>query len=442
MKHNKEQHNTHVLILILNNGYKDVRVRKEAEVLAKQNYTVTVIGITEEIEEAGDRIINNVRYINLHNYNYTELSDVCNIILSSIIVKEIFFIKLGVSIVKKLSLSKLFPEKAKQYLSSILQKFFADEIFEYRVLTVKVSDIDVVHAHEIHALVAGYTITNKFDIPFIYEAHEYYTDYLKVNFFDIKHRLINKWIQTKEKLYLKKSDAVISVSEGISEILADKYSINKIISIYNSPPYKEIKIDIDIRKNLHIDANEKIVLYVGNFRFNDAQGNKIMFRALRELRTTHFVILGPKSIQDQESAINYAKLLGVEKRVHFLDPVPVELVSSYIRTADASIIFFPADVINHIYCLPNKVFHSVLGKIPILYTKGLKEIDKICVKYTCGLSIDTSSVENISEGLSYIYYNKDIYTIDEKNKNKFIKEYGWARQEEKLLSLYRNVLNK
>jgi len=121
-----------------------------------------------------------------------------------------------------------------------------------------------------------------------------------------------------EKRMFKNAKKIIAISNMVKNQIIDTYNIDskKIEVIYNGIPLKE-KVDFkDIKKEFNI-KNEKILLYVGSgFK---RKGVKEALNIVSKLKGDFkfFVVGKEKKINFYK---NYAKKLGIEKRVIFTGP--------------------------------------------------------------------------------------------------------------------------
>lgn len=147
----------------------------------------------------------------------------------------------------------------------------------------------------------------------IYEAHGFH-------FF--KGSPKKNWIlyYPIEKMYSKLADVLITINKMDYELASKKFKAKKIEYIpgvgVNLDQFLSAQTDGDIRQELNLDSNAKIVLSVGEL--NENKNHQAIMRAVKKLadENIHYIIAGngPK----KEILQKMVSDLGLEKNVHFL----------------------------------------------------------------------------------------------------------------------------
>ena len=118
--------------------------------------------------------------------------------------------------------------------------------------------------------------------------------------------------------------------------------------------------------------------------------------------------------------------------IHFQPAVKPEEGINYTKSADVGIHLLENTCLNHYYSLPNKVFEYIFSGLPLIVT-NFPDMGKLIDDYQCGwkVSVDEKSVVDLIEHIS----KED---IKEKRNNAINcrDNFGWDKEEEKLLKIY------
>ncbi|MHA1365092.1 MAG: hypothetical protein ACTSP5_01600 [Candidatus Heimdallarchaeota archaeon] len=131
------------------------------------------------------------------------------------------------------------------------------EIIKELEIFIEEIDPDIIHAHNIFM----YNIVKKFDIPFVYDDHELWSQEIKYSKKDNLKGQISLFLQ--KSLYPKwekevaKSTVIFVPSEGIVNFYKTKYNSTNVYKLPNMPTLEEIKkikYNKSIEKELHTVA--------------------------------------------------------------------------------------------------------------------------------------------------------------------------------------------
>ena len=232
---------------------------------------------------------------------------------------------------------------------------------------------DIIHANDYRVL--GVAARAKMraaakgrDVKIVWDAHEYVPGLNPVSWWP-------SWLPAQiayEREYAPYSDAVVTVSPGLAELLRDGHGLSELPAVVqNCPQRDEIGVDdfdpeLDLRADCGISADTPLLAYCGGI--TPVRGVNIMVEALPELPGVHvaFVSLHPngnrKNIDELEEL---AEDLGVADRVHLLPYVEHWQVVPYLSSADAAV--SPLHHLpNHEIALSNKFFEYSHARLPLV----------------------------------------------------------------------------
>lgn len=377
-----------ILFLSINGFKNDSRMTKQAITLSKAGYSVKIMTVHKET---------------LNEYEKNEYFEVYRLKLST----------------KNMGKNKLIQ----------LIKMFE---FNKRVIE-KLKDInfipDIVQSFTSYPLNTAFKIKNKLnkDIKIIYDPREY----VKAQNTSRFNRILILFL---EKIYIKKVNSIITVGEYIAEFYKKDYSLKKKpILLRNIPFFYENKLKNNkLREKLNISLENKILLYQGALL--KGRGLEKLIEVFSKLPSNLSLVFMGEGIL-KEKLKNKAKELGVDKRVYFTLVSNKELLE-YTSSADIGIYLMENTCLNHYYALPNKLFEFVQGELPIICS-NFPEMSKIVSKYNIGEVINPSNENEIIEKVIFLLNNLERY---KENLKIAKKELCWENEENKLISLYKEVL--
>ncbi len=288
---------------------------------------------------------------------------------------------------------------------------------------------DVVHAHDLVTMLAGYRIAKRSKAKFIYDSHELETGR------NAKYTNLEKGLRERyEKFLITKTDAVITVSDSIADYLAALYKIKRPAVVLNAPSMTATAASgDDVRRRLGLSEATPLAVYVGSVTTN--RGIENCVRALPHAPALHIAAVGPRAAPVALSLMQEAKALGVLDRFHLIDPVPHEEVTGFISTADVSLILIQDTCLSYRFCFPNKLLESLLAGVPVLAAK-LVELERIVAKTSAGLVVDQTDPAAIAAGALKIAQDRGQYAPGADTIDFIRRTYAWEQQRKVLLGLY------
>jgi len=288
---------------------------------------------------------------------------------------------------------------------------------------------DVVHAHDLYTLLAGYLIARKTGAKLIYDSHE-----LEVGRNGNFSRW-ELWLRARsERFLIKKADAVITVCDSIADYLQKLYGIERPTVIHNAPSVNPVKKgDPDVRSQLKLPKKTPIALYVGSVTINRGLENCV--RALPHTEDVHLVCVGPRHKPTEELIVGEAEELGVRSRLHLVDPVPHDQVTSFVRSADVSLVTIQDVCLSYRFCFPNKLLESLLTSLPIVVAR-LVELEQIVEMTGAGVVVDETDPVDIARGINQIIADRKAYVPTPDVIRNLKATYSLEVQMGKLMNLY------
>lgn len=297
--------------------------------------------------------------------------------------------------------------------------------------------VDIVHAHDIYTLPAGVRLARATGAKLIYDAHEYEVE--RASKMPPEGCGMAEAI---ERDCFEHVDALITVSQGICDLYARRFSKREPVLVLNAP---EISKDTlgdssqqagreEFRRKLGLPENTPLISYTG-WVLREQRGVDQVVRALQDLPGFHLIVLGPRNEQHDGNLIKIATDLGVSDRVHLLPPVYHSEVVPTIRNCDVAVIPFQDSTLSYRYAMPNKLFEAVFSGLPVAVA-DLPDMSAFVQELRRGEPMDATDPKAIARTIGSLYRNKSEYVLSADEYSELIRNYSWSAQASKLHSLY------
>jgi glycosyltransferase involved in cell wall biosynthesis len=300
--------------------------------------------------------------------------------------------------------------------------------------TIKALDPDVVHAHDLDTLLAGWLGAKAARAKLVYDAHELETDR---NLPMVRHE--KRYRAFAERWLVQRSDAVITVSDSIADYLAERYQIDRPTVLLNAPTTRMAvggTTMSDLRADLGLSPDQPLALYVGGLM--PGRGIDQAIRALGHAPNVQLAAVGPRQEASEQEMTALAETLGVRERLHLVDPVPPERLGRYIASADVSLILLQNSCLNHLFCFPNKLLQSLLAGLPVVVSR-LVELERMVALTGAGLVVDETNPTSIAQAITAILAEPGRYRPSPSLIGSLQASHGWKAQKERLLTCYHRL---
>lgn len=459
-------------MLVNNPCVYDSRVIKSAETIAALGYSVTVV-CRGDAGLADDELRNGVRYCRVHKksfsmgYFFYGLRQGISGELLAISLPARFVIltlwgcvhRLVISTIQTaagLSEDRRFNQPNKTNVSAFKNKGAAsshrikdlvvhaagsayrslesDEVYFVMKQTMSSITPDIIHAHDLGTLSAGVALAKKHESKLIYDSHELET-----------HRHISftkrqaKRRRAEEASGIAFADSVLTVSKSIAAHLTNDYGIRPPTVIFNSPKkpiHPPSFLSTNLRQDADFTASDPLGVYVGGLR--EDRGLENMLHAMVIWPELKFATVGPQNPIFTQRFLGMAEELGVRDRLLCFDPVPTEALIDYISKADFSVLPIQNVCLSYYYCMPNKLFESVLAGLPVSVS-NLKDMKEFVDHWQCGLVFDETDPLDIATTLKNLYAQRDAYRLRGERLEEFAQLFSWEAQEKKLERVYEDL---
>jgi glycosyltransferase involved in cell wall biosynthesis len=194
------------------------------------------------------------------------------------------------------------------------------------------------------------------------DLHEYFYHVGGSLVFRILHGRYYRWLL--KKLETRKFAQLFTVSEAIARLYEKSLRVRP-VALENSPDSS--RTATLMMKSEELKTNNKVRL-IHHGTFGKGRGIIRLIRAMR-LVDTRFELHLMLIISDWSRLFVQAlvSILGLDKRVFLIDPVPMSEILRKLASFDVEVIFYhPPHSTNELYSLPNKFFESLASGLAIV----------------------------------------------------------------------------
>ena len=291
---------------------------------------------------------------------------------------------------------------------------------------------DVIHAHDYTALPIATELTQLLraqgkKVYLVYDAHEYVPGVSHLT-----KPLVNAYTKA-ERAGVKISDAVLSVSEPMSDLLMPHLHIKKRpIIVANDPLVAgQQKAKRNLRKECGLDKKTPLLVYSGAVA--PQRGISTAIKALRKMPNVHLALIAnPENATVKQLQVDAA---DIADRFHVVPYVPNSELVSFLSTANIGLIPLHHKL-NHEISLITKFGEYMQAKLPIVVSdvktmsaevKRLKNGEVFKAEDVAGFVIATNKI--LANEKKY----RKVYT------KSVLGERSWERQAKVLVDLYNKL---
>lgn len=248
---------------------------------------------------------------------------------------------------------------------------------QFRASAVHASDLFVLPA------LAGYAARHR--APLSFDSRELYTHTVGT-IGKPWSRLVWHLVQRR---YLPHVDTTFTVSDGIADFLHDRYGIRRPIVIPNVPLSPARDDGPEVRSSLNLPTDAFLAVHTGDVRARRGCETAVEAVALMPPNQNgHLVFVGDGPLRQALKDLAAAK--NIVGRVHFVDAVRPDDVTTFIRSADIGLVLIPDLCLSYHFALPNKLFECIGGGVPVV-ASDLPEMRRVVADHGVGLCVEPSN---------------------------------------------------
>ncbi|MBI9114760.1 glycosyltransferase family 4 protein [Sanguibacter suaedae] len=294
---------------------------------------------------------------------------------------------------------------------------------------------DIVHANDGNTLQPAMALGRTLGVPYVYDSHELWTQRNVAGPRPLA-TVVERRIETRG---IRRADAVVTVSPSIARYLQDTYGLAETPTLVrNVPPAAQATSDPAdgrLRALAGLAPHHKVIAYGGRITTN--RGLEETIAALAALDDdVHLVVLGYGAPAYLAALEAHATGLGVRDRMHLVGKVPSAEVSAALADADASVVFVRPTCLSYLWSLPNKLFESIHGGLPVV-AADLPDTRRIVEEHGVGEVFSSDDPQEMARTIARVVAHPERYRAAARLA---AGELTWEREAERLLDVYRSAL--
>lgn len=234
-------------------------------------------------------------------------------------------------------------------------------------------------------------------------------------------------IKKIEKYFIKHVAWVITTGKMDAEFLQNFYGINNTLVLRNLPLPQTPTNRIDLRNQLGIPEDHKILLYQGVIL--EGRGIPFIIEAISRVGNVHFVILGQGEKENEFKQLT--SNLNLSSRVHFMGAVPQPELINYTSAADIGLALIENISISYYYALPNKLFEYIMAGLPVVCS-DLPQMKEVVENYNVGISVNLDTDSNFVDALIQLLADEKMINEYKANCKTASHELNWETEYTKI----------
>ena len=292
-------------------------------------------------------------------------------------------------------------------------------------LRVLFTRADIYHAHNTMFLFSMFFASRIYRGKFIYDCHE-------VQF---EAGRLQAWL---EKIFIKKADVIINVSNGRADYQAKQYNVSreKIIVIRNYPDLSDLVI-----QNKKNQSSKIRLVFSGGFNLNDNKLDKFL-EMLVGISDIKFDLIAFGYGCSDEMLKQKIKTLGLENQVQFLPLVPFNELIPTLTSYDLAVDMLtnPENSLSKRYPAINKTYEYFAAGLPIICS-DMKAFKEEIEGEKAGISVNPNQIEEGRKKIVKLISDKTGLNTMKQTARTLSKEmYNWKTESNKLQTIYSKLI--
>lgn len=301
---------------------------------------------------------------------------------------------------------------------------------------------DVIHANDGSTLLVAASVARRCGAVLVYDAHEYFPGYMpkaatapgKIS--NALH--VNTLV---ERAFIRRADAVIAVSDGISDALTNHYRLEVAPTVIRNVPTFVPREHLDVgylRRAVDVPDAAPVVAWVGAVTARRGAENAV--DVISQTADAVLALIGPVHGRYRERLEAIARERGVADRVRIAGPVPYDDVVHAVSGSDA-VLYMPSigamsESIR--MSLPNKLFEAVMARVPVVMP-ALPEIERVVYGHGIGHCVDRGDPTAAAAALDELLRGHARRAMAER-LDAAAEVLCWDAEQERLFGLYSRAL--
>lgn len=305
--------------------------------------------------------------------------------------------------------------------------------------TIRSIKAKVFHCHELDAALAAVIMKIFRGSKVVFDSHELYREMISMRFPWLFRPFVKGFIYLFEIILYSQCDALVTVTEGVADRLAEASGKSKIIVIYNASSPKLF----GQRPCALPDDTGRSIMHLGNLTF--LRGSRQVCEAMnivhKHYPDSRLYLVGKMDTLSQRFIEEYRSKHGLDNVIVPVGFVPYAELGAYIPYGEFGIMGLQPNE-NTINALPVKMFDYMTFGLPTV-ASDFDEIRRLNAKYEVAVLVDTRDPQAIAEGMIRLLEDADLRKrLSENARSAVTEEYSWDHMEKRLADLYSQLLER
>jgi glycosyltransferase involved in cell wall biosynthesis len=256
--------------------------------------------------------------------------------------------------------------------------------------TAQMSGLHAVIATDLPTLPTALVLKGLFNIPIIYDAHEYWPEA------DVdSYAYETQFWQNMENRLIHHVDYCQTVSTGLARLMSEQYKKNFAV-VPNCVPLKSI--DLFKEEARKTSPTQCRFIYQGIFA--PERGLDLLIQAWSNTNEQAILLLRGPDSSYKDLLITQAQKTGLlNQRIYFLPAVREDELIQSLHEGDVGLIPYTPFGQNYTHCCPNKLSQYMAARLPIL-ANNTQFITSILKQADAGVSVDFSNLACLIEAIA------------------------------------------
>ena len=299
-------------------------------------------------------------------------------------------------------------------------------------------DPDLLHAHDYTTIAIAVRAAERArrrgrTVRVVYDAHEYLPGVRGHS--TVWHRAFSDL----ERTAVPQVDAVVTVSEGIAELLQERYALPRRPTVVANAPLTSLEENAEesaggelpsLRERIGLAAEVPLLVYSGAVA--PQRGVTTMVEALPLLPDVHAAVVAPAGNRYVKGLLETASGLGVTDRLHVAPYVPPNQVPEYLSSATVGVIPI-LHYLNHELALVTKYYEYMHARLPIVVS-DVKEMAAYTRELGNGEVFAAGDAEALATAVRTVLADRERYAA--RYGDEVLAAHTWERQVEMLYNVY------
>ncbi|MCI0522420.1 MAG: glycosyltransferase [Bacteroidales bacterium] len=289
---------------------------------------------------------------------------------------------------------------------------------------------DIYVANDLDTLLPCFIASRLYSKPLVYDAHEYFTGQ-----YGLSERRF-KYLAWKrlEKLILPRVRHMMTVSLSIASLYREEYGVNPSVIRNVAPSTDHI---MPVKRHDIVNCEGDLLVIFQGAGINPGRGSDELIDAMASLDGVILLIIGSGDIiADIRQKVSDR---GLDDRVKFLPRMPWNKMMGYTMSCDAGLSLDTDTCLNQRFSLPNKLFDYIAAGIPVVVTP-LPEVSAVVSRYKCGIILSEMTPEAIRETLTRLRDDRLLLKSLKEGAAGARKELTWETEKQKEQDLFKSVI--